>query len=442
MQRAEIISIGTELLLGQVLDTNSQFMSSELAHLGINCFYHSTVGDNESRIRDCLRKALGRANLIFTSGGLGPTADDLTIKCIADLFGVDMVQDDAVLKRLREFFKLRGVEMPLQNEKQALRPRGSEILPNPVGTAPGIIWRIDRELLSSIGVELNEEELGCERTIITFPGVPSELKVMWRETVSPYLAGKFEGSTIFSVELKHFGIGESSLAEKFDYLLSGSNPTVAPYSGRGECRLRVTAKAATLEEAKSLAEPLVEEIRNKSGSDLYGYDDDTLESVVAKTLMSKGLTLSTAESCTGGLLSKRLTDIPGCSAYTSLNLITYSNEAKSKMLGVSEDILVAHGAVSPECAQAMAEGVRSLSGSDIGVGITGIAGPTGGDEEKPIGLVFIGVSTAGGYRGKRLNLGSHSSRTEIRYRTASEALNMIRLHLLEVIADCHEPTAC
>ncbi|MBK9145908.1 MAG: competence/damage-inducible protein A [Candidatus Melainabacteria bacterium] len=427
MPVAEIIAIGTEILLGQITDTNSRFISAELAGLGIDCFFHTTVGDNRERIVDCIRTALSRSDLVITTGGLGPTPDDLTMECIAEALGAPMVSDALVLAGIEEFFSSRHIAMPDSNKKQALRPEGSRVLPNSAGTAPGIIWEIDSERLGQAAIASSRP-----RTIImTFPGVPHELVHMWHETAAPYLMREFSGAAIFSVELKHIGIGESTLAQKYEELLSGINPTVAPYAGRGECRLRVTAKAPSLDEARIMVQPVADRIRRESGHLCYGQDEDTLESVVARLLLEAGLTVALAESCTGGLVSKRLTDVPGSSRFIGLNLVTYSNQAKIDALGVEPELLDRHGAVSPECARAMAEGARNRAGSDIGIGITGIAGPDGGTDEKPVGLVYLALSAKDGGSQEELRLGARSSRTEIRYRTASAALNMLRLFLLD-----------
>lgn len=424
MPCAEVLSIGTELLLGQVLDSNSQFFALELAKLGINSFYRTTVGDNKDRIKAALELALQRSDIVLTSGGLGPTADDLTTECIAEYFGVEQEMDDAVIERIRNFFKLRNFKMPESNLKQGLRPIGSRILPNPVGTAPGIIWDVPKEVLAAKNLA------GESRLIMTFPGVPSELRGMWKETAEPLLKSRYGTHVLWSRELKHYGIGESALAEQFAHLLNLENPTVAPYAGRGECRLRVTARAKTEEEAKQLAEPVIEEIRKGSKHRMYGYDDDTLETAVGKLLIERGMTISFAESCTGGLLSKRLTDMPGSSKYTHLNVVTYANEAKHKLLDVSNEILEKHGAVSPECAEAMAKGLKKLTGADLAVSVTGIAGPDGGTEEKPVGLVYLGFCTPNSYIAKKVMLPREFSRDEIRFRTANDALNMVRLWLL------------
>ena len=431
MSRAEILAVGTELLLGQVLDTNSQFISDELARLGIDCYYHTTVGDNKRRVGNCLKTALSRSEIVITSGGLGPTPDDLTMECIAEVMGAEMVMDEAILEVIRSFFRERGIVMPETNAKQALRPDGADLLPNPTGTAPGIIWTISPERLKEASIESIPDLRDKNRYILTFPGVPSELKNMWATTVVDFLQQKIVAAAIFSVELKHFGIGESALAEKYEDLLAGNNPTVAPYAGNGECRLRVTAKGVDIDAAKKLVAPIVADIQDRSGSFCYGLDKSTLESVTGDLLRKLGWTISAAESCTGGLLSKRLTDVEGSSEYVSLNVVSYFNLAKQKVVNVSEELLNRYGAVSPECAEAMAHGVRQLSGADIGIGITGIAGPGGGTEDKPVGLVYVGLSTADNYIGKKLSLPSRLGRAEIRHRTANEALNMVRLFLLE-----------
>jgi nicotinamide-nucleotide amidase len=439
--RAEVLCIGTELLLGDVLDTNSQFLAQQLALLGLNCFYRVTVGDNPERIRECIAAALTRSDVLITSGGLGPTADDLTTECIAQVFGVPLEQDEDVLRFIEGLFSARGLKMPPSNAKQALRPRGAQILPNPVGSAPGIIWRLGPQELAVLGLPGPDVGQGGSadplpiKSILTFPGVPSELKGMWAETARGYLEATYAGGTIWSKELKHYGIGESALAEKYAHLLALANPTVAPYAGSWECRLRVAAKAATVAEAQALAQPVIDEIKAGSGVRCYGEDSDTLESVVGQLLVSKGLTIALAESCTGGMVSERLTNIPGSSRYIMLNAVAYSNEAKRRVLGVSEEIIETHGSVSPECAKAMALGIRQVTSCDLGLSVTGIAGPEGGTEAKPIGLVYLGLSATGEdgegrYFAKTLRLGKRLGRHEVRWRTAQEALNMVRLYLI------------
>ena len=395
MATAEIVSIGTELLLGQILDTNAQFIAEELAKLGINSFYRTTVGDNKDRIKNVLQIAFSRANVVITTGGLGPTPDDLTTESIADFFKVPLIFDEAVFEEIKSKFASMRFPMPESNRKQALRPAASSILPNPAGTAPGILWQIDPAICRSAGLNDSDES----RAILTFPGVPRELKAMWRQTALPFLKANCATSVFWSRDLKHYGIGESALAEKYAHLLRESNPTVAPYAGNWECRLRVTAKAKTSELAKSIAQPLIDEILKNSGTLCYGFDDDTLESVVGDLLVQRKKTLSVAESCTGGLVSERLTDRPGSSEYITLNLVTYSNDAKTKMLGVEETVLNDKGAVSPECAEQMATGIRNLTGTAIGLSVTGIAGPDGGTPEKPVGLVYVGLAKRNRLRG-------------------------------------------
>lgn len=422
---AEVLTIGTEILLGQIVDTNTQYLAQELATLGVNCFYHTTVGDNVERIIACIKAALIRADIIILSGGLGPTADDLTVECMAKALGVELDMHEPSLEQIKKFFSARNIAMPETNSKQALVPQGAVPLRNDTGTAPGIYWDIDLELLQKL-------DITSPRIMIALPGVPFELKHLFKTQVTPKLMeqGEAGSATIYSVDLRHYGIGESALAERYADLLNLANPTVAPYAGHGECRLRVTAKAATLDEAKALTKPVVDQIIERSGPLLYGFDDTTLEAECARLLTEKGLTISLAESCTGGLMSKLLTDIAGSSKFISLNLVTYANEAKEKMVGVPAEILVEHGAVSKECAKSMARGVRLLTSSVIGYAITGIAGPDGGTADKPVGLVYLALDTANETITKELRLPSHLARKEIRTRTAKEALNMLRLYLV------------
>lgn len=427
MPSAEVVSIGTELLLGQVLDTNSQFLAVELAKLGIESFFRSTVGDNKPRVVSTLRQALDRSDILITTGGLGPTADDLTTECIGEALDTELFFDEAIFEQIKKLFASRNFPMPDSNRKQALRPLTSDILHNPVGSAPGMIWKVGEETLRKSGIKNPERP----RLILTFPGVPRELTAMWQEVAAPFLQKHFDAGILWSTELKHYGIGESALAEQYAHLLDLANPTVAPYAGRAECRLRVTAKAATIEEAKRLAAPVIDEIKAGSSYRCYGEDSETLESVVGKLLLQKNLKLTVAESCTGGLVSQRLTEIPGSSQYIALNVVTYSNQAKVDLLRVSEETLNKFGAVSPECAAEMAQGALKLGHGDIGLSVTGIAGPDGGTADKPVGTVFLGLAARDFYAGKPLKLGSASTRAEIRFRTSQEALNMVRLYLLD-----------
>lgn len=426
MATCEILSVGTELLLGQILNTNSQYLSEELALLGINCFFQTTVGDNKPRIIDSIKNALNRCDVLLITGGLGPTADDLTTECLAETFAVPLVFDEAVMQRIENLFHQRGYPMPQTNRKQALRPENSQVLDNPSGTAPGIVWDITSPLLQRAGIQNPE----TRRLIMTFPGVPSEMKVMWKNTAVPLLVERHGQQTFWSCELKHYGIGESALAEKFAHLLELHNPTVAPYAGAGECRLRITARADSRADALELAVPILEEIRRTSGTQCYGTDADTLESVTGALLMKKKLVLAIAESCTGGLVSKRLTDVSGSSAYVKLNVVTYADEMKHRLLGVEKQVLARDGAVSRECAIQMAGGIRQLSQANIGLSITGIAGPSGGTTEKPVGLVYLALDDGKEVLVNQLTLPSHLPRDQIRWRAANEALNMVRLRLL------------
>ena len=424
MATAEILSIGTELLLGHVLDTNSQFLAQELASLGIDCFFRSTVGDNSARIQEAALAALKRADILITTGGLGPTADDITTESLASLFNTPLDFDEKIFANIQSFFAAAGQTMPQNNRRQAFRPHGADSLPNERGTAPGIIWQIDDKLLSQLGIP------GQKKCILTFPGVPQELYDMWRQAAKPFLQNYFQDLTIWSCQLKHYGIGESALSQKYAHLLEQTNPTVAPYAGNGECRLTVTAKAINEQAAKNIAQRTIDEILQSSGTLCYGFDHETLESAVGKLLTAQNKILAVAESCTGGLVSQRLTDIPGSSDYIKLNVVTYSNEAKTNILKVSEDLLAEHGAVSAQCAEAMAAGIRKLANAHIGLSVTGIAGPTGDSENKPVGLVYIGLAVGDKLSSIKLNIPSQLSRTTIRQRAANAALNMVRLSLL------------
>jgi nicotinamide-nucleotide amidase len=427
MPSAEVVSIGTELLLGQVLDTNSQFLAVELAKLGVESYFRSTVGDNKPRIRSVLRQALERSDILITTGGLGPTADDLTTECIAELLETELFFDEEIWDFIKKLFASRNYPIPDSNRKQALRPLGADILHNPVGSAPGIIWKLGESELAKIGLKDSSKP----RVILTFPGVPRELHAMWNEVAVPFLRSYTGAGVLWSTELKHYGIGESALAEQYAHLLDLPNPTVAPYAGHAECRLRVTAKAATIDEAKALAAPVIDEIKKGSAHRCYGDDADSLESVVGRMLRSANLKLSVAESCTGGLVSQRLTDVPGSSSYIGLNVVTYSNEAKIDILHVSKETLEEEGAVSAKCAEEMARGALALGHADIALSITGVAGPDGGTEEKPVGTVYLGLATMDFFAGKLLKLGKVSGRSEVRFRTSQEALNMVRLFLLD-----------
>ena len=412
IERAEILTIGTEILLGDLLDTNAAWISGRLASLGVSIYRHTTVGDNKRRIIAALKEAASRTDLVITTGGLGPTSDDLTNECLGEAAGRKMVEYSEARRHVDEMFRRFGRTPTQSNYKQALFPEGSELIPNPAGTAMGALLDLDGALVA------------------TFPGVPGEMKGMFEETLEPLIRERSKGS-IVSRTLWFTGIGESALAEKVQDLLDASDPTVAPLAGQGKVRLRVTTRAATTQEAEEKIAPVAEEILFRLGNYYFGEDNETLESAIGKLLTQRGATLALAESCTGGLLAKRLTDGAGSSTFFTEGLVTYSNEAKKRLLGVSHELLAEHGAVSEPVARAMAEGVRKTAETDYGLSVTGVAGPDGGSEEKPVGLVFVGISDTEGTVAERLDLSAwRRSREAIRERSANRAFDLLRHRLL------------
>lgn len=412
---AEVISVGTELLLGEILNTNTQFLAQELAQLGIPHYYQAVVGDNPLRIQKTVAIACERSRLLIFTGGLGPTPDDLTTETLAEFFGVPLVERSEVLEDIAQKFAQRGRAMTPSNRKQALLPAGADILPNPTGSAPGMIWQPRAGL-----------------TILTFPGVPSEMKEMWRQTAVPYLLSQGWGKEIIhSRTLRFWGVPESALAEKVAPLLELDNPTVAPYAGNGEVRLRVSAKATTEAEAEAIIDPVAQQIRSIAGADYYGTDDDSLASVVGELLKTKGQTLAVAESCTGGGLGHLITTVSGSSVYFMGGVISYDNQVKVKLLGVNPDDLAQQGAVSDVVAYQMAKGVRDRLGTTWGLAITGIAGPDGGTETKPVGLVYMGVAGPNEQvESFQFNYGVFRGRDFVRWLSACTALDLLRRKLL------------
>jgi nicotinamide-nucleotide amidase len=408
---AEVICVGTELLLGDILNSNSQYLAKELAALGVPHFYQTVVGDNVDRVHQAIEIAAARSSILIFTGGLGPTPDDLTTESIASYFNTSLVEFPEVIADIQQKFAQHGRKMTPSNRKQALQPVGAALLPNPTGTAPGMIWQ-PREGL----------------TIFTFPGVPREMHRMWRDTAVPFLKTQGYGqNTIYSRSLRFFGIPEAALAEKVNHLFNSTNPTVAPYAGKGEVRLRISARAANEVAANALIEPIAQEIKQIAGVDYYGTDEDTLASVVGKLLKAKGQTLAVAESCTGGGLGQMLTDIPGSSEYFLGGIISYADRIKIDLLGVNPEDLATEGAVSETVARQMAVGVKAKLGTDWGVSITGIAGPGGGTESKPVGLVYIGIADPdGGVEGIKYQLASQRERELIRRMSASQCLNLLR----------------
>jgi nicotinamide-nucleotide amidase len=411
IQSAEIVTVGTEILLGDLVDTNSAWISQRLAGLGVGIYRHATVGDNPERLVAALRQAASASDLVVTTGGLGPTSDDLTNACISTLTGREMVEYPEAREHVDRMFQKFGRKPTANNYKQALFPEGTELIPNPVGTAMGALVEWEGTLFA------------------TLPGVPPEMKSMFEATLEPLIRARTEGS-IVSKTLHFAGIGESALAEKVQEFLDATDPTVAPLAGQGRVRLRITTRAATEKEAQEKIAPVEREMIARLSEYYFGEDDETLESAVGRLLQKRGAKLALAESCTGGLLAKRLTDMPGSSAYFQEGLITYSNESKERLLGVPHDLIMEHGAVSEPVAREMAEGARRVSGADYGLSVTGIAGPDGGTEEKPVGLVFVGISDSNNTFAEKLDLTAWArSRDSIRERSANRAFDLLRLHL-------------
>jgi nicotinamide-nucleotide amidase len=411
---AEVICVGTEMLLGEILNSNAQYLAQELAILGIPHYFQTVVGDNISRIHQVLELACGRSQVLIFTGGLGPTPDDLTTEAIAQFFNTPLIEKPEILEDIAEKFARRGREMSPSNRKQALIPEGAMILPNPTGSAPGMIWQPRPNL-----------------TILTFPGVPKEMHVMWEETAVPFLRGQGWGeATIYSRVLRFWGIAESTLAERVDEFLKLDNPTVAPYAGNGEARLRISATATDEAGALESIAPVAQQIRDRIGHDCYGADEDTLASVTGELLKSAGQTVSVAESCTGGGLGHLFTAVPGSSAYFWGGVISYDNQVKVSLLGVNPQLIEQQGAVSAEVACEMAVGVRDRLKTDWGLSITGVAGPDGGTETKPVGLVYIGVASAHGVESFRYQFGTFRDRDFIRYLSACTAIDLLRRKLL------------
>ncbi len=411
---AEVICVGTELLLGDILNSNARYLAIELAALGVPHFYQTVVGDNLDRVHQAIEIASARSSILIFTGGLGPTPDDLTTEAIASYFNTPLVEHPEVIANIEQKFAQIGRKMTPSNRKQALQPAGAQLLPNPSGTAPGMIWQPRAGL-----------------TILTFPGVPRELYRMWRDTAVSFLKTQGYGQTsIYSQSLHFFGVSESALAEKVNYLFDSANPTVAPYAGNGQVRLRVAAKASSEAAAQLLIAPVVAEIKQIAGDDYFGSDEDTLASVVGDLLRAKGQTLSVAESCTGGGLGRLLTEIPGSSDYFMGGIISYANRVKIALLGVDPEVLDAEGAVSEIVARQMAAGVKAKLATDWAISITGIAGPGGGTDAKPVGLVYIGIAAPdGSVEGIKYLLGAQRDRDLIRLMSAAQGLNLLRRRL-------------
>ena len=413
---AEIICVGTELLLGDILNSNAQYLGQQLAQLGIPHYYQTVVGDNPERIKQVVEMASQRSKLLIFTGGLGPTPDDLTIETLADCFQTPLIERPEILADIEAKFAQRGRVMSPSNRKQAFIPKGAEILANETGSAPGIIWRPRQDDL----------------TLLTFPGVPAEMKQMWHDVAVPYLQqqGWCQGM-IYSRTLRFWGVTESGLAEKVSELLALQNPTVAPYASHGQVKLRISARSASTEEAETLIQPIEDKIRKIAGIDCFGKDEESLASVVGQLLQQRGETLSVAESCTGGGLGQTLTEIAGSSHYFWGGIIAYENQVKIGLLNVDPSDLAQSGAVSGIVAEQMALGVQSRLKTSWGISITGIAGPDGGTSEKPVGLVYLGIASPEGQVDHiECRFGGRRGRDWVRRMSISTALDQLRRRLI------------
>lgn len=372
--KTAILSVGTEILFGQIVNTNTVYLSQQMNMLGFDVMYHYTVGDNPKRVEEMIDLAFQDCDLILTTGGLGPTQDDLTKEVACKALDDTLVMMDDVLEEITKYFKSLGREMTENNKKQAIMPSRATVFHNDAGTAPGFALEKDGKY------------------IICMPGPPREMKRMFQKSVVPFLQSMIDGALYYR-QIRFFGIGESMLeTQLLDLIDNQTDPTLATYAKEGECSLRIASKRATEEEAEHAVDEMLEKVKERVGHYIYSCDDEELAQVVADRLMEQGLTLSSAESCTGGMFASTMTDIPGISQCFDRGLVTYSNQAKMEELGVSAGTLEKFGAVSEETALEMVEGLKRVSGSDVCISVTGIAGPGGGSEEKPVGLVYIGFS--------------------------------------------------
>jgi len=406
--KAQILSVGDEIVSGQIVDSNAAYLSQRLGELGIPVVGHAAVRDDQGEIEAALRSSAGPADVVIVTGGLGPTHDDLTREAIAAVAGVDLVLDPPSLENIRTIFAAHGIEMPPSNEKQATYPVGGEVLPNATGTAAGVRALID----------------GAD--VFVLPGVPREMMAMFEATVVPRL--KATDRVIVTRSLRCFGMSESLIAERLGAVVDlHGEPRVGILASGGVITVKFTTAAATQEAALEQLDPLCAKARSAIGAVVFGEDGDTLEQVVVRQLKERGYTIALAESCTGGLIAHCLTEVAGVSEVFREGLVTYSNEAKTRLLGVRAELFESVGAVSEEVARRMAEGVRSSAGADVGVGVTGIAGPSGGSAEKPVGTVHVAVAVAGRTEHRKLSL--RGVRSLVKNRAAKHALNMVRLVL-------------
>lgn len=412
----EIIAVGTEILLGNIVNTNAAYLAEKCAGLGLSCYHQDVVGDNEERLMETIRLALTRADIILLSGGLGPTQDDLTKEAAAKVMGKALYLHEPSREAIRQFFAERNLEITENNWKQAMVPEGCTVVENPGGTAPGIIMA----------------ENG--KHVVLMPGPPGELIPMFERSIMPYLAGLTSG-VIYSQTVKICGVGESKAESMVEDLVDAqSNPTIATYAKIGEVHLRVTATAQDEKEAKKLVKPMVKELKGRFGNHVYTTDSEvTLEKAVVDLLMANKLTACTVESCTGGMLSARLINVPGVSEVFKSGYVTYSNKSKRKLLGIKKNILMKHGAVSEQIAREMAKTAAILARTDVSVSTTGIAGPDGGTPEKLVGLVYIGCNVCGRITVKECHF--NGNREKIRESTVSAALSLMRECILQYYSE-------
>lgn len=412
---AEIICVGTEILMGNIVNTNAAFIAERLAILGITNYYQTVVGDNEKRVEDTIKLAMSRSDIVILSGGLGPTEDDLTKEIAARCMDKDLVFDERAWEEIETFFNKRGIKLTENNRKQAFVPKDSIVMYNPNGTAPGIIME------------------GNGKIIILLPGPPIELIPMFKDQVEPYLAEK-SNCAFYSKMVKLCGIGESEAETEIADLIHSNNPTVATYAKTGEVHIRVTGSGEDEKSAKKVVKPVVKDLKARFGSKIYSTEENaTLEESVVELLSNNGLTISTAESCTGGLLCGRIINAPGASEIIKEGIVTYSNKAKRTRLGVKKSTLNKYGAVSEQTAKEMVKGVLGLTKADTALAVTGIAGPDGGTEEKPVGLVYIACSVCGNTKVEKFQF--RGNRQKIRESATTQALTMLRMSILEYLSE-------
>ena len=411
---AEILCIGSEILLGNIVNTNSQWIAEQLAILGIPHFRQTVIGDNPARLKEAILESSNRSQILITTGGLGPTPDDITTKIIADAFNTPLEQRNNILMDLKNKIKNKYSKLSESQKKQSLVPKGAKIINNYSGTAPGIIWSPKDNF-----------------TIITFPGVPSELKEMWSKEASNWLINNNFSKKIISSKVLHFaGISESLLADKIPHLLKANNPTVATYASTGEVKIRITAKGDSLEETNRSIKPIEKELTKLTGLKCFGVDNTTLEEVVIKLLLSRKETIAVAESCTGGGIGSKLTKIPGSSKIFYGGVIAYNNSIKQDILEVPEEIINTHGAVSKQVVEAMAKGVQKKFKANWAISVSGIAGPTGGSKLKPVGLVNFCIKGPKTLITWEERFGSNKTREDIQKLSVLNALDRLRLSII------------